>query len=162
MLKIEKTMRKQDELRNNIIVSGIPLKEKDEDELKSVFVKIGRKMKVNLDVDAMVFSKIGKEQNQLKIVFENYSVKEDIMKAKKDVILKTKDFGFEQNNTIYINHDLTAENQQLLRKTREVKQQLNFKYAWYSQGKIFLRETGDSKIIHVPSENFLEDLKQKN
>lgn len=82
------------------------------------------------------------------------------MRAKKNKNLDAKDLGFEKDGTIYINHDLTTENQRLYKRVREVKRSLNYKYAWVSHGNIYLRKTDNSKPICVTSEQFLDALIQ--
>lgn len=158
-LKNEKTYQRQDQLKNNIIVSGITTEEKSVRELKNVFVEIGKKLKVDLEEEDLECYKIGGESvKHLKVVFKKEDIKEKIMKSKKNISLNTKDFGFQEDKVIYINHDLTKENQRLFSKTREAKTKLKYKYAWFSQGKIWMRKTDSSKAIHVKSEEVLENL----
>lgn len=160
-LKNNKNTNEQDKLKNNLMISGLSLAENSENELKETVVKIGKKMKVNVQEEEITCAIVGKEKKQLKVTFSNYETKEKIMKAKKDQTLKANELGFEQDHIIFLNHDLTVDNQKLLKKAREAKVQLKYKFAWYSNGKIFLRKTENSKIVHISSEDILEDLINK-
>lgn len=163
LIKDEKNTKKQELLNNSIIVSGLPTKQKQIEELKEIIVDIGKEINVKIGKEDFDCIKVGKEEGErLKVVFKSNGVKEDIMKAKKGKTLSTKNFGFTKDTIVYINHDLTAENQQLYKKTRDAKKQLGYKYAWVnSEGKIFLRKTDNSKIIRITSENYLSDLMLK-
>ncbi|XP_061712778.1 uncharacterized protein LOC133521728 [Cydia pomonella] len=74
-------------------------------------------------------------------------------------VLNTTDLGIQGNNRpVYINEHLTKENRVLFSKTRSVKKQLNYKYAWTSNGSIFLRRSETSSVIHITSDSMLDKL----
>ncbi|XP_063363537.1 uncharacterized protein LOC134652294 [Cydia amplana] len=73
--------------------------------------------------------------------------------------LNTTNLGIEGNNRpVYINEHLTKENRVLYSKARSVKRQLNYKYAWTSNGSIFLRRSETSSVIHITSEVMLDKM----
>ena len=81
------------------------------------------------------------------------------MKNKKGKKLNSINFGFTEKSDVFINHDLTTENQSLYKKTRDFKKQENYKFAWVShEGKIFLRKSDTSKILNITSEEVLKKL----
>lgn len=157
--KIGKNINDQELLNRNAIVSGLPMEHKDLDQLKKTVQEIGKRLKVDIGDGDLNCVKIGKPGEQkLKVIFKTEEVKDKIMKARRGKNLNTKDLGLENDAEVFINHDLTVANQLLYKKTREVKRNLGYKFAWVSHGRIFLRKTDDSKILHVKSEDYLNNV----
>lgn len=160
-LSEEKGRQKQDKLENNIVVCGIPVDGKREEDLKGLVLDIGKKLKVNIEEGDVNCMSVGKEEKQrLRVIFKKKELKYEIMKAKKSVALNTRDLGLQEDKIIYINHDLTWENQLLFSKVRESKDRLKYKYAWFSRGKIWIRKTDTSKPVHIDSEKTIQNLLQ--
>ena len=66
-----KILKKQEELKNNIIISGLPTQNKETDELKEVLINIGKELQVTIkkeDIDCIRIGKEGKEK--LKVIFK--------------------------------------------------------------------------------------------
>lgn len=159
VFKSGRNRTQQDLLKKNVIISGLPTEEKELDDLKESVKHIGRRLNVVIKDEDVECVKIGKsESRKLKVIFKTEEMKESVMKAKRGKNLCTKDLGYERDETVYINHDLTIENQRLYKKTRQVKATLKFKYAWVSHGKIYLRKDENSRILHVTSEEYLDNL----
>ena len=47
-IKNDNTLKKQEELKNNIIISGLPTQNKETDELKEVLINIGKELQVTI------------------------------------------------------------------------------------------------------------------
>lgn len=145
---------------NNVVIKGLPIPEIPREDFKKTVKKIADKLKVALNEDDIRCVPVGKdEKKQLKVIFLDHAKKEEIMKAKRNISLKSNDCGFQNNADLYINHDMSYESQVLFKIVRDFKKNNNYKFAWYSSGKIFLRKDNDSRIIHMRSENTLNSLK---
>lgn len=159
-LKNDKRRNVDDGLKNNIVVSGLPIKGEKNEQLKSKFQRIAEKLEVSMENEVFQCVAIGKENKKhLKVIFESSKKKEEIMKAKREISIKLNDIGYNESTNIFINHDMTYENQELFKKVRDFKRENNYKYAWYSHGKIYLRKQENSKAIHIRSLKTLENLK---
>ena len=105
------------------------------------------------------------ERGMLKIEFMDKDTTDKIMRAKKSVDLNMKEFGGDENHRIYyiiyINHDLTKENQQLFKRICDYKRENRLKYAWFNYGNFFIRKDEKSKCITIRNED-LNTLTSKN
>lgn len=67
--------------------------------------------------------------------------------------LTTVDAGLTGPATpVYINEHLTAANKLLLKRARDLKNQLNYKYVWVKECKIFMRKDDTSKTHYISNE----------
>lgn len=163
LLKNQREYYRQDTLKNNIIISGIPMKEStDKDELNKLVISIAKRLDVNITDGDITCYKVGKnEPKQLKVKFADADKKNLIMKNKKVLVLNTKQIGFSEDKIIYINHDMTLRNQLLLKRARECKRGGAIKYAWYKDGKVLVRKDEDSPTVRIKTEDDLLQF-QKN
>ncbi|KAG8248912.1 hypothetical protein J6590_030932 [Homalodisca vitripennis] len=66
--------------------------------------------------------------------------------------LRASDFGYGNDNSVYINESLTPANRALLRLTREAAMQKNYTQVWTNNCKIFVRkEKGKAPVIKISS-----------
>ena len=63
--------------------------------------------------------------------------------------LTTKDFGFSDENNIFINESLTEANKELFKATLKVKKDYRYDYIWTTNRKIYLWKDRDSSIILI-------------
>ena len=161
-LKGQKEYMKQDSLKNNIVISGLPLDDNSsENDLNAFVVKIIKNMDITLTEQDMKCFKVGKGDKKLaKVIFSKPEIKEQIMVKKKTIDLNTNKIGLSTDNTIYINHDMTPKNQLLLKKARELKQKNQVKFSWYKDGTVYVRKTTTSPTIRIKSEEDLTNLKK--
>ena len=145
-------------LNNNIIVQGIPAKEKE--NIQVIVEKMAKALKVPNKVQAayrLGNAGTGRRSAPIRIIFENGEDKKQWMSAKRDVGLTTQILeGNSDPETIYINHDLTKHNLQLFKLAKQYKKENNYKYVWISDGKILIRKTDSSRPITIKN---IEDLK---
>ena len=66
------------------------------------------------------------------------------MKAKK----AKRDYKF-RDSTIYVNDHLTSHGKNLFREAKTKKGNLDYKYLWTRDGKIFMRKNDNSEVIHI-------------
>lgn len=60
------------------------------------------------------------------------------------------------NDPLYVNDHLTIENKNLLRQTRELCKQKNYKFVWVRECKILVRKNEGSRIIHIENGSSLQ------
>lgn len=147
--------KEQQELNNNVVIQGIPVKENENAQV--LVDKIANTLKVAAKVKKayrLHGPQNGKAYPPVKVVFENQDDKKQWMTAKRNVNLTARIFG--GNNPlepIYINHDLTKQN---IEQAKRYKKEQNYKYLWVSNGKIFLRKNDTNKARLIGKK---EDLK---
>ncbi|KAK9884994.1 hypothetical protein WA026_009223 [Henosepilachna vigintioctopunctata] len=97
-LKMEMEQSKQKNLKSNIVVTGTPVTlHTDIKTLNSAVMKIAGKLNININGKDFVCSKIEKDTSkQIKVKFHNSEKKDEIMEAKKKVLLNTHEIGFEE------------------------------------------------------------------
>lgn len=159
-LQQEKNRNEQKQIENNIIINGIPKTNKNEN-LTSIMNTICEAL--NVDVAINKCYRIGKMDAQtppIKVCFGNTKDKEVFMKAKKDKKMTTKSLGFGNNeDCIYVNHDLTKLNQYIYMLARKFRKENNYKHIWFSEGNTYLRKDDKSKVIKITDEKDLKNLK---
>lgn len=159
-LKAEKSDEKQKLLKNNIILSGFEKKIETNEEMRTLALKTVQLVKKDINRDDIECSKVGyKEKAKIRITFRNYEDKKIVMAEKRKTTLSTKKLGLQEDNVLYINHELTRENQYLFKEAREFRKQFNYKFVWANEEKVYLRKTETSKILSINKESQLNDLK---
>lgn len=59
--------------------------------------------------------------------------------------------GGSDDTKIFINENLTDINRDLAWRCRAAKRSLNYRFCWVKNGRVFLRKSSDSPVIHVKS-----------
>lgn len=156
-LNINKRDTEQAKLEKNIVISGIPKLGENVSENKQIVNDIAKVLKVNMEAEEFKCAIIGHQQNkQLKVIFKKKETKDLLMTAKKNFALNATQVGFTENQTLYLNHDLTKENQIIFKLAREMKKEKKIKYVWFADNKLYARKSDNSKIWAINTE---EDLK---
>jgi hypothetical protein len=76
----------------------------------------------------------------------------------KNKTTRDRDLGYQAANGIYINESLTEMNKALLKCCLKTKKDLNYKYIWTSNGRIYLRKNEESQRIYIKNEGQLTKL----
>ncbi|CAH3172726.1 unnamed protein product, partial [Porites lobata] len=71
----------------------------------------------------------------------------ECLKQLKD--LTTRDLGYSEKNKIYLAESLTERNRMLFKDCLKVKKDMEFKFIWTLNGKIFMRKDKDSAVHHI-------------
>ncbi|KAL3268534.1 hypothetical protein HHI36_007644 [Cryptolaemus montrouzieri] len=98
-----RSARDRTELENNVIIDGL-LIVKDVpkgSQMKKIVTGIGRITSVNIFETDFECETISRSNNILRVKFKTSNLKEKLMKAKKDVNIKTQDVGLEGNSVVY-------------------------------------------------------------
>lgn len=149
----------QRELNNNVILHGIPYKPNE--ELRRIVEKVGSELQVDLTSHKFKAVRIGRDEskkNPIKVTFESLDSKTRLLKSPRKFNLNTNNLGFtNENNKIFLNHELTKRNLELFKKAQTFKNENNYKFLWINNGAILLRKIENSKIILVSSEDDLKN-----
>lgn len=66
--------------------------------------------------------------------------------------------GGEKKNAIYVVEHLTLENKELHAAARRKSKELNYKFVWVRDGKIFMRKSEESNYVHIRNLDILNKL----
>ena len=155
--------------RECLEIQGIPASEDSVNEsTNDIVCKIGKLMGVEIaPEDISVSHRLpinkrykGKRSTQAIIVkFVRRDVKEAVFRSRNKLKNKsTHDIGYRVSSFIYINESLTEKNKDLLRYCLKAKNELNYKFLWTSNGRIFLRRDEGSTSIHIKNKEELSKL----
>ncbi|KAH7985200.1 hypothetical protein HPB49_026553 [Dermacentor silvarum] len=148
---------KQYSRQNNIEIKGLPHdpSERPEAIIQVLGEKLGTKIETaEIDVVHRVPTKEKGKTNVI-VRFVSRSSRNKVLQAAKKKRLTTADFGFEGTNAVYINEHLCLENKILLGKATQLRKEKQWKFSWVSQGKILVRKTETSSVIHISRESDL-------
>ncbi|CAH0551092.1 unnamed protein product [Brassicogethes aeneus] len=134
--EINKT--KQAKLEKNLIIVG--MKKSDDNDYKKLVKRLGDVCNVKIgDGEIEYVQKLEKNDEKpiVKVALTSIEAKEKLLTAYKSKKgLKQEEIGQQGSDYIYINHDMTLENQSLFKKARSLKKEIDIKYVWFSQEEI--------------------------
>lgn len=96
-----------------------------------------------------------KDKPNIVVRFATRSARDRVLSAAKKTQLNVGLLGFEGNQPLYVNEHLCIETKTLLTKAKQAKRDKGWKYVWVTQGKVLMRKTENSNVLHVTCE---EDL----
>ena len=167
----ESNEKNQYDRRECVEVRGIPQHATpSEENTNAIIIEVGKLIGVDiLDNDISVSHRLpqaksykGKNVGLSPIIakFTRRSVKERLYGASKNLRNKTSsDLGYLEENKTYLAKSLTEENRELFKESLAVKKNLEFKFIWTNNGRIYLRENNDSPILHIKSKDDIEKVK---
>lgn len=171
-------LKDQDGRRNNLEISGVPLK-KDENLLSilnRMSIKVGFTL-VAADVDYIHRVRRfiphpqlpgNNEKSTARSPVPNIMVRFTQRKRKSELLaaicarrgLSTADLDIDgASSPVYVSDHLTPHYKLLYRRVREQAKQLDFKYVWLNDCKIFIRKSDTSKVILIGNEADLTKIK---
>lgn len=151
-IKLHINKMEQNEKQNNIEIQGVPFKENE--NITNIFNNIIETLKC--DKESIKVANIFRNKNKnpmtknppIVVSLQNKGSKDVILAHKKKYgILFAKNINYEENNTIYINEQLTQFNKHLLYLAKSSR--LGYKFIWAKNGKIFMRKNETSPIIQI-------------
>lgn len=148
-LKNRLNILEQEQKDKNLIINGINYEDNENliEKVSQVFTKL------NVDShNIREASRLGKNKQNSPILvqLQNRKIKNEILqKRKKKGQLTALECGFTKNRNIYINEDLTLENQLLFKIARKLRFEGKLKYTWIVDGKIFVKKTEESNAIKI-------------
>lgn len=150
---------KQQQLKNNLIIAGIP--HRNGENLNESLGKLSKLLKVNVtksNFQIRRFTNSESKTNHILVEFDDYTVKNALLKNHKKANIRTSQLGFMEDNSISLFNQLTRQNLDILAEAKELKNTCNFKFIWYQNNKILTRQTEKSTIIALNSKNDVAQL----
>lgn len=155
MRQIEQYSRNQ-----NIEIQGVPVTNSEDPVL--IAVDVGKTLGVELKAeDVMGAHRVPTFKTRdippLIVQLRDRRLKNTCIAAyKKNRKLTAKDINPAfPNNTVYVNDHLTPETKNLLRLAKIKAKEINYKYVWCNDGKIFMRSEDGKKCIRIDCEQDL-------
>ena len=96
------------------------------------------------------------------VKFTRRDVKDNFYRARKQLKdLTTRDLGYSEKNKIYLAESLTERNRILFKDCLKVKKDMEFKFIWTLNGKIFMRKDKDSAVHHINNKGDLQKIQTR-
>ena len=96
------------------------------------------------------------------VKFAKCDVKDNFYHARKQLKdLTTRDLGYSEKNKIFLAESLTERNWILFKDCLKVKKDMEFKFIWTLNGKIFMRKDKDSAVHHINNKGDLQKIQTR-
>lgn len=155
-VKKQLNKKEQNELKNNIIVHGVPYMANE--NIPEIITKIGQTLETPVGkFSAFRMGKEGAKNSAIKVIFDNEDTKKGFLKSKNKFNLGSRDLGYTTDNKVFLNHDLTKANLELFKEAKIFKSNNSFKYLWISNGSILLKKDENSKVIVIENTEQLKN-----
>ena len=76
--------------------------------------------------------------------------------------ITSKVLGFPDKNRMYISESLSPVNRVLFNEAYKLKKDLDYKFLWTSNGRVFLRATEASSVISIHSLDLVKKIRNQN
>lgn len=164
VLEIKMNEMEQKNLKNNIVVTGIPTQTSE--NLPKITKKLLQVLKLDeLEEDIVNSYRMGKhDKAPILIERKNLNSKIKIITAvKQKKGIRVNECGFEgTNNNIFFNDELTTFNKQLFKKVRDFKTSNKCKGAFCANGRVYLRRNDSEPPIRIKNEDDLMALSNRS
>lgn len=145
----------------NIEIKGVELTANE--NLKQVVVKIVSKMGVEevsekaIEVVHRVNNRNNREPKDIIVQFKDREVRDRVIAKKREKIYNKDITNGKNDNLIFVNEHMTTHNKQMFWEARNKCRDMNYKYVWTKDGKIFVRKQENERVFRIRN---LEDLKK--
>lgn len=155
----------QDKSNKTLILKGIPHTNKE--NLCKIVETLAQKLEVHCkssDIDGVFRLKSSNDSSKappIIVKLNSMSTRDKFYDGRKMMArnsISTRTLGFETDDKIYINEQLSKSTQDLFYKARCKKRDLGYKYAWTFHGNIFMRKSKESDSLKNVSDGDLVDL----
>ena len=138
-------------------IRGIPVAATpSEDQTNNIVKDVGKLLGVDItenDIHRMPQSQKHKGKPgppAIIVKFARRDVKDNFYRARKQLKdLTTRDLGYSEKNKVYLAESVTERNRMLFKDCLKVKKDMEFKFIWTLNGKIFMRKDKDSAVHHI-------------
>lgn len=149
--------------KDNILISGIPYENKE--NLREKIIFLAQKMDINLtNQDINTSHRLGNLNQTTPLTIarlNNRDLKRELIFKARSRKLNGKEVGFGHSNPIYITDQLTKKMSEIMKAAKMLKGKEIIKYVWSQDGKIFVRETDESRAIKIDSMDQLKTLEEE-
>ncbi|XP_068749173.1 uncharacterized protein [Montipora capricornis] len=157
--------------RECVEIRGVP--QKPDESTNTIVKEVGKAVGVEIsDIDISVShhlppSKLYKNRKPgpppIIVKFVRRDTKSAFYQARtklKD--MTSKALGFPDENRMYISESLSPANRVLFNEAYKLKKDLDYKFHWTSNGRVFLRATEASSVISIHSLDFVKKIRNQN
>lgn len=154
---------------HNVEIRGVP--ESESENLLIVIENLCSYLKMNLDPSEVcdIFRSGRKilpdKPRPIVVIFKSLSIRNNLLRLVKQFNKNCKDSSARfktdylcldlHSRPVYVSEHLTLKMKQLFGKSRQVALKQNFKFCWYSNGRIYLKKDENSKPVPIINEESL-------
>lgn len=154
-MSIDVNFIKQQNLKNNMILAGVPYRKGE--NLKTTFIKICNTLKVDIAEECFEIrrftSKTGKNPSNILVELDEYTVKKTLLKNCKTKSILTSELGFTGDHSVVLFNQLTHDNLEILAEAKKLKTECNFKFIWFQNNQILAKRIEKAKIYTLNTKN---------
>lgn len=154
-MSIDVNLLKQQNLKNNLILAGLPYR--NGENLKKTFIKMCNVLKVDIAEECFEIrrftSKTETNPNNILVELDEYTVKKSLLKNCKIKSILTSELGFKGEDPVVLFNQLTHDNLEILAEAKKLKTECNFKYIWFQNNQILARKIEKAKIYILKTKN---------
>lgn len=155
VMSIDVNLLNQQNLKNNLIIAGVPYKKGE--NLKEMFIKLSNTLKVDIAEGCFQIRRFTPktETNPSNILVEldEYTVKKTLLKNCKTKSIHTSELGFKGEHSVVLFDQLTNDNLEILAEAKKLKTECNFKFIWFQNHQILARKIEKAKIYTLKTKN---------
>lgn len=168
------TAQEQYSRRNNIEIKGIPQIENE--KLVDILAKVGDVVREPItEEDVQVYHRVptrnttthknepgeGDDERQqgktglgsnIVVVFNNRAKRDAILEKAKKMRFESDILGFSEKEPVFLNEHLCPKMKKLLGLTIGKKHEMNWRFAWVKNGRVYARQSETSRVIRIDCE----------
>ncbi|XKL63983.1 hypothetical protein PGB90_006347 [Kerria lacca] len=148
--------------KNNIIKNGVP--ESKDENVYEIIEKIGTALEEPLEKnDIAIAHRIPSRRETAPIIvrFNNWKKKTTLIRKSKIVQLTSEKINLNPTQPIYIGDHLTNYSRMLLEEAKKLKNEKKVQFAWYKNGRVFVREYENSPAMRIEEVEDVKELRDK-
>lgn len=168
-LKNEINLLKQYNIRKNIVIKGIYVK--DEDDPLKIFMKISKFLEIDIyerDIEKVYVKNIYNKENQndlnfsiIYVKFFDYQIKKFFTRARKGRKITPLDIEVTGLKNIIIEEQLTSESSYLLKESKNILRRYDCRFIWVLNGQICYRFSENLQHYTINSLSHLRDIERQ-
>lgn len=150
-------------------IQGLPISEESvKESTNDIVCNIGKLMDVEIVQEDLSVSyrlpinkryKGNRSTPAIIVKFIRRDIREAFFRSRNKLKNKsTLDLGYRVSSPVYINESLSDKNKELLKYCIKTKKELNYKFIWTSNGRIYLKRNEGSSAIHIKNKDELTKL----
>lgn len=157
--------------RECVEIRGVP--QKPEESTNSIVKDMGKAIGVDItDTDISVSHRLPPSKSYkskkpgpspIIVKFVRRDTKDAFYQARlKLKEMTSKDLGFLDEHRMYISESLSPTNRELFNEAYKLKKDLDYKFLWTSNGRVFLRASEISPVIFINSLDLVKKIRNQN
>lgn len=164
-LRNDINLLKQYNIRKNIVIKGIYVKEGD--DLMKIFLEIANFLQVDIyerDIEKIFVRQSENKENQFSTIyvkFFDFQIKKYFIKARKGRKITPLDIQVFGLKNIIIEDQLTQENSNLLKEAKNILRRYDCKFIWVLNGQICYKYNENSQHYIINSLNHLREIESQ-